>query len=65
MVAELKDSPASSEPGRRPRRPPQKRIAIWGPLLVVLVLALSLTAGIWRHVRNDRAQRSFAEQTAR
>jgi len=32
-------------------------------MLVVLVLALALTAGIWRHVQDNRARRSFAEQT--
>ena len=75
MVAELKDpsaapakKPAETPTGRPTstrRRPPQKRIAIWGPLLVVLALALLLIVGIWRHVQMKRAQHEFAQQTGK
>jgi RND family efflux transporter MFP subunit len=62
MVAELKESPAQRGPRRRTRRVPERRIAIWGPLLLVLALALMLVAGIWRHVQQKRAQREAATQ---
>ena len=66
MVAQLKEPPIQrgTENFQR-RRPPQHRIAIWGPLLVVLALALALTAGIWRHVQQKRAQESFAQQAGK
>ncbi len=38
-------------------------MAIWGPLLVVLALAMMLVAGIWRHIQLERARRDFAQQT--
>ncbi|HSI12646.1 MAG TPA: efflux RND transporter periplasmic adaptor subunit [Chthoniobacter sp.] len=69
MVAEIKPAPSSqakSESDRRgPRRPPERRVAIWGPLLVVLALALMLVAGIWRHIQQQHAQRQFAQQTGK
>jgi len=66
MVAELKEPPVRKDSvSRQPRRPPQRRIAIWGPLLVVLVLALSLTAGIWRHIQQKHAQQDFSTQTGK
>jgi RND family efflux transporter MFP subunit len=66
MVAEVKTPPAKQRETPPTRlRAPQRRIAIWGPLLVVLALALMLIAGIWRHVAQERAQRSFAQQIGR
>ncbi len=69
MVAELKSPPAEApqkaETRRQPRRAPQRRIAIWGPFLVVLALALMLTVGIWRHVQLEHSQRQFAQQTGK
>jgi RND family efflux transporter MFP subunit len=66
MVAALKNPPAERKAEeRRPRRAPQRRIAIWGPFLVVLALALMLTAGIWRHIQRERSQKQFAQQTGR
>jgi RND family efflux transporter MFP subunit len=71
MVA-LKDPPTApaQKPGNakpdpnpaRPLHPPVRRIAIWGPMLVVLALALLLIFGIWRHVQQKRAQHDFAQQ---
>lgn len=69
MVAEIKNAPpsrAKTETERRlPRRAPQRRVAIWGPLLVVLALALMLVAGIWRHIQQSHAQRQFAQNTGK
>src|ERR1700742_1117937 len=70
MVAEIKNPPPpnrsnAESPRSQTRRPPERRGAIWGPLLVVLVLAIMLVAGIWRHVQQNRAQRQFAEQTGK
>ncbi|MDR3402351.1 MAG: efflux RND transporter periplasmic adaptor subunit [Chthoniobacter sp.] len=67
MVAEVKNPPPPNRPGSeterfQTRRPPERRVAIWGPLLVVLVLAIMLVAGVWRHIQQHRAQRQFAEQ---
>lgn len=72
MVAAITDKPKTSpqqqqqqpEPQQR-RRPPVNRVAIWGPLLVVLALALLLIAGIWRHIQQKRAQQDFAAQTSK
>jgi membrane fusion protein, multidrug efflux system len=40
-------------------RPPVRRIAVWGPFLVVLALAIGLVFGIWRHVQQNREQEEF------
>lgn len=65
MVAEIKPAPSSKDEiqRRQPRHPPVRRVAIWGPLLVVLALAMMLVAGIWRHIQLERARRDFAQQT--
>jgi RND family efflux transporter MFP subunit len=65
MVAEIKTLPAEKPATRQPRRAPQRRIAIWGPLLVVLALALMLFAGIWRHIQQERSQKQFAQKTGK
>ena len=67
MVAEIKTTPSSRKKTARPqpRRAPERRVAIWGPLLVVLALALMLTAGIWRHIQQHRAQQQFAQATGK
>ena len=69
MVAEIKPAPASQtkldSERSQPRRAPERRIAIWGPLLVVLALALMLVAGVWRHIQQHREQRQFAQQTGK
>jgi RND family efflux transporter MFP subunit len=69
MVAQIKNAPpsqAKTETERRQtRRAPERRVAIWGPLLVVLALAMMLVAGIWRHIQQQRAQHQFAQQTGK
>ena len=65
MVAEVKTPPGKQRETPPPptrRRAPERRIAIWGPLLIVLALALILIAGIWRHIAQERAQKHFAVQ---
>jgi RND family efflux transporter MFP subunit len=65
MVAEIKTAPSrrNNDERRQPRRAPERRVAIWGPLLVVLALAMMLIVGIWRHIQQHRAQQQFAQQT--
>ncbi len=51
-------------PPRERRRPPVRRIAVWGPLLAVLLLAIALVFGIWRHIQQRREQEEFREQNS-
>lgn len=60
---------ASQRPADRPGkpktyRPPQSRIAIWVPLIVVLLLAVGLVYGIWHHIQVKRSQEDFAQKTS-
>lgn len=54
-------APSQMPPHAHPprRHAPERRIAIWGPLLVVTVLALLIIVGAWHHVRQRREQREF------
>jgi RND family efflux transporter MFP subunit len=45
-------------------RPPQSRVAIWVPLIIVLLLAMGLIYGIWHHIQVKRAQEDFAQKTS-
>ncbi|HEY3898137.1 MAG TPA: efflux RND transporter periplasmic adaptor subunit [Chthoniobacter sp.] len=67
MVAEVKTPPGKQRETLPPtrRRAPERRIAIWGPLLVVLALALMLIAGIWRHISQESAQKQFSQQMSK
>ncbi|MDB6138399.1 MAG: efflux transporter, family, subunit [Verrucomicrobiaceae bacterium] len=66
MASALKDpSPQRRDVQRNPRRAPQRRIAIWGPLLLVLAVALLLIGGIWRHFQQNRARKDFTDQNAK
>ena len=47
-----------------PLRPPVSRIAIWAPLVAVLLLGLGLVYGIWHHIQQKREQEEFAKQTS-
>jgi RND family efflux transporter MFP subunit len=44
--------------------PPVRSIAVWGPLIVVTLLAALLILGIWRHVTATQAQEQYARATA-
>ncbi|MDB6173208.1 MAG: hypothetical protein JWL59_2519 [Chthoniobacteraceae bacterium] len=41
--------------------PPQRRIAIWLPLLIVMVLAALIVVGAWRHVQLRHARNRFSQ----
>jgi RND family efflux transporter MFP subunit len=45
-----------------PTHPPQRSIAVWGPITIVSVLALFVIAGVWRHMRAHYEQGRFAQQ---
>ncbi len=49
---------------RQRLRPPVKRVAVWGPLLVVLLLAVALVAGIWRHVQLQHEQEEYSQKVS-
>jgi len=43
--------------------PPARSIAVWGPLVLVTVLASLIIMGVWRHVRGVKEQQEFANAT--
>ena len=45
--------------------PPEKSIAVWGPLIAVTVLAALLIMGVWRHVEATRAEQAFCEANSK
>jgi RND family efflux transporter MFP subunit len=63
MISATHDHEQHVPPTQR-LRPPVRRIAIWAPLLAVLVLAIALVAGIWRHVQLRREQEEFKKKTS-
>jgi len=58
--ARERSEPARGGGPRQRLRPPVRSIALWGPLIAVIVLAL-LTVGIVRHLDKARAQEEFAQ----
>ncbi len=50
------------QPEHKRLHAPERRIAIWGPLIVVTALAILIVAGAWRHVQEKREQREYAKQ---
>ena len=56
-------TPKTAEPPQR-LHAPVRSIAVWGPLIVVLVLAALLIFGIWRHVAAVQGQQQFAQAIA-
>jgi RND family efflux transporter MFP subunit len=56
--------PKTVEPLHRRLHPPVRSIAVWGPLLLVTILATLLILGIWKHVAGARAQQEFAQANA-
>src|SRR5271155_3085435 len=49
------------EPQQR-LHPPVRQIAVWGPLVAVMVVAALIITGVWRHVAATHAQEEFAQQ---
>jgi len=47
-----------------PTHPPQRSIAVWGPIVAVSVLALLVISGIWRHMRAHTEQERFAKEAS-
>jgi RND family efflux transporter MFP subunit len=47
-----------------PTHPPVRSIAVWGPIVVVSVLALLVIIGVWRHARAHSEQEQFAKETS-
>jgi len=43
---------------------PERSIAVWGPLLIVLVIAACLIFGVWLHVQRARERDAFANENA-
>ena len=68
------ETPPRERPAREPsgsggsekqrRHAPVRKIAIWGPLLVVALLAALAVFGVWRHVQERNAQEDFAKKTS-
>src|SRR5437868_14299467 len=50
------------EGGLRPEHPPQRSIAVWGPIVAVSILALLVISGMWRHMRAHAKQERFATE---
>jgi membrane fusion protein, multidrug efflux system len=44
--------------------PPVRRVAVWGPLMVVLALAILLIIGVWLHVARTHSEEQFAQANA-
>jgi RND family efflux transporter MFP subunit len=63
-----RDEPARvGEPAREPHHrlhPPERRVAVWGPLIAVTVLAILIIGGVWKHVAATRAEEQFAQQNS-
>jgi RND family efflux transporter MFP subunit len=61
------DAPAVSSQTRL--HAPERSVAVWGPLLAVTVvtvtvLAILIIIGVWHHVARVRAEEQFAEETS-
>ncbi len=48
---------------RTPLHPPVRRIAVWGPLAAVTLLALLIILGAWRRISQRHDQRDFVQKT--
>jgi len=60
-------SRTSLEQGNRdaqgvPTHPPQRSVAVWGPIVIVSVLALLVISGVWRHMRAHIEQQRFTNE---
>jgi RND family efflux transporter MFP subunit len=47
-----------------PSHPPQRSVAVWGPVVAVSILALLVITGVWRHMRAHIEQERFAKQAS-
>jgi RND family efflux transporter MFP subunit len=47
-----------------PEHPPQRSVAIWGPVVAVSVLALLVISGVWRHMRAHTEQQRFTKEAS-
>jgi len=47
-----------------PAHPPQRSVAVWGPIVVVSILALLVISGVWRHMRAHTEQEQFAKKAS-
>jgi RND family efflux transporter MFP subunit len=47
-----------------PARPPQRSVAVWGPLVAVSILAILVISGVWRHMRAHTEQQQFVKEAS-
>jgi len=47
-----------------PTHPPQRSVAVWGPVIAVSILALLVISGVWRHMRAHTEQQRFAKEAS-
>lgn len=47
-----------------PTHPPQRSIAVWGPVVAVSILALLVISGVWRHMRANTEQQRFTKEAS-
>jgi RND family efflux transporter MFP subunit len=60
---EEEQPPGTPQPGV-PSHPPQRSVAVWGPVVAVSFLALLVVSGVWRHMRAQNDQQRFANQAS-
>jgi RND family efflux transporter MFP subunit len=61
-------SHAGDRDARTPRsgvatHPPERSVAVWGPIVTVSILALLVISGVWRHMRAHVEQQRFTRAT--
>lgn len=47
-----------------PTHPPQRSVAVWGPVVVVSIFAVLLITGVWRHMRAHTEQQRFTKEAS-
>src|SRR5882724_6744320 len=47
-----------------PAHPPQRSVAVWGPIVAASILALLVISGVWRHMRAHTDQQQFAKEAS-
>lgn len=47
-----------------PTQPPQRSVAVWGPVVAVSILALLVISGVWRHMRAHAEQQRFTDEAS-